>query len=115
MGFPGWRMNRTSLRFSGRDLLMFAHRGEGGLRESHLEKGEQEREGGLGPLVLVDPLRVQPVAAATVRGIVQRRLQIVAAEEPLEAALRLAAPFPLPREAMRLETGGERGLRFQRL
>src|SRR5437867_5283949 len=94
---------------------MLGHRCEGGLGEPHLEKGKQEREGRFGPLVLVNPLRVQAVPATSGGGVVEGGLEIIAAEEPLEAPLRLPAPLSLPRESVRLEAGGERGLGFERL
>ena len=58
----------------------------------HFGEGEVEGEDRLGALVFVDAVVVQAVAAAAGGGIVERQAEIVAAEEPLEGALRLARP-----------------------
>ena len=55
-----------------------------------------ERERRLGAFVLVERLAPEPVAAAAGREVVERLLQIVASEEPLERSRRPDAVL-LPR------------------
>ena len=58
----------------------------------HLTQCEEEREGGLGSLVLVDAVFLEAVAAAAGLGVVEFQAQVVAAQEPLEGEPRLLQP-----------------------
>ena len=81
----------------------------------HFGEGKVEGQGRFGALVFVDAVVVQAVAAAAGAGIVERQAEIVAAQKPLEGALRLARPRSILRGAKGLEAGGDHGLRLHRL
>jgi hypothetical protein len=67
---------------------MPGHAGE----TSHLHETEEIRQNRLPTPVLVDATRVQSVAAATGFRVNQRRLEIVAAQEPIESTHGMGFP-----------------------
>ena len=85
---PGWRLKSSALAHADRRLESgLAHRCADacGVEE---QRGAMERERRFGAFVLVQRLAAEPVAAAAGREVVERLLQAVAAEEPLERARR---------------------------
>ena len=63
----------------------------------HLRQRKQEGQGGFRSLVPVDPIYMQPIAAAAGLGRVEFESEIVPADEPVEGALRVFVP---PRRPM---------------
>ncbi len=85
------------------------------LRVVHFGQGKVEGERRFRALVFVDPIAVQPVAAAAGAGIIERKAEIVAAQEPLEGAPGLDQPCGILRDAKRFQAGGNHGLGLHRL
>ena len=97
IGLPGWRLEELARRSRCRRLesgLADGGADAGGVEE---ERGAMEGERRLGALVLVQRLAAEPVAAAAGREVVERLLQAVASEEPLERARRPDAVLGLAR------------------
>ena len=65
-------------------------------QRAHLRESEQIRHDGFAAPVLVRPLGMQAIAAASRFEIDQRHGQIVAAEKPCEGALRIGFPLGSP-------------------
>jgi hypothetical protein len=72
-----------------------AKRRQGAFEQVHLGERDEERERRFGPLVPVEPVLLEAVAAPTGAGVVQILAQIVAAEEPLEGGAGLPPSRPL--------------------
>ena len=89
--------------------------GQGVFLGGQFSERQLEREGGLRALILVRAVVVQAVAAAARGGIVKGNAKVVAAEEPLESATRLAPPEAVVGRAECFEAGGDHGLGFDRL
>lgn len=68
---------------------------------AHLGEGEQERERRLGTLVFVQAIRVETISATARRGIVERGVQAVFAEEPAERTRSMFSPDGVPGNASR--------------
>ena len=81
----------------------------------HLRQRKQKGQGGFGSLVPVDPVYMQPIAAAAGLRRVEFQAQIVPADEPVKGALRLFVPPEVRRGAIGFQTGGDRGLRLDGL
>src|SRR5688572_4911143 len=89
--------------------------GDGVLERLHFREGNQECQRRFRTLVLAQPVHVQPIPATPCAWIVQRESQIVSAQEPLESSVRLRDPKHVTRPVKRLDTGGYRHLRLDRL
>ena len=74
---------RAWVRRSGHYLRLAECR-QGAFQQVHLGQGEEEGERRFGPLVLVDAVLLEAVAAAAGAWVVELQAQVVAAEEPLE-------------------------------
>ena len=74
-----------------------------------------ERERRLGALVAVQRLAAEAVAAAAGREVVERQVQAVASEEPLERVARANAVLGLVRDRERHELGLDERGRVERL
>ena len=74
-----------------------------------------EGERRFGAFVHVDRFGAEPVAAAAGREVVERLLQAVASEEPLERARRSDAVLGLVRDCERGELGLDEPCRIERL
>ncbi len=74
------------------------------LDQLHVEQCEQERQGRLSALVLVDAIGVQAVAAATCARIVERQAAVVSAEESVEGSMCLMVPMPVAGQPVRFES-----------
>ena len=81
----------------------------------HLRQRKQEGQGGFRSLVPVDPIHVQPIAAAAGFGRVEFQSEIVPADEPVEGALRLFVPPEVRCGAIGFQTGRDRCLRLDGL
>src|SRR5438270_13453811 len=81
---------------------------DGPLGRAHLEEREQERERRLRPLVFVHAIGMEPIAATARDRIVERQLELVLPEEPIECAPRTRDPDAISRELMRVETRRDR-------
>src|SRR5580693_4103565 len=77
-------------------------------QRADFQQCHQERKGGFGSLVLVGTVGMQAVPAAAGHGIIERKLQIVIAKEPIEGRPSLAAPTAVPGCAVGLQTSGDR-------
>src|SRR5580692_2934081 len=84
-------------------------------QRADFQQCHQERKGGFGSLVLVGAVGMQAVPAAAGHGIIERKLQIVIAKEPIEGRPSLAAPTAVPGYAVGLQAGGNRSGGLQRL
>jgi hypothetical protein len=82
---------------------------------AHFQERHQEGERGFGALILIGAIGMQAIAASAGGGIVERDLQIVVAEEPIECAPRFLAPAILSRDAIGLQAGGDGGAGFDGL
>ena len=58
---------------------------------------------------------MQTISSTARRRVVNRKIKIVAAEEPVESAPRLLVPVLVARDPMRFEASGHHGLSFHRL
>ena len=67
------------------------------------------------PLVSIDAIHVQSVAAAAALGRIEFQPEIVPADEPVERALRLFIPPDIRRGAISFQTGRNHGLRLDGL
>src|SRR6266851_1503930 len=85
------------------------------LRQAHLRQRKQEGQGCFRSLVPVDPIHVQPIAAAACFGRVEFQSEIVPADEPVEGALRLLVPPEVRRGAIGFKTGRDHCLRLDGL
>jgi hypothetical protein len=56
----------------------------------HFGKGEVECQGRFGPLIFVDTVAVQTIAAAACAKVVERQPEVVATQKPLEGPFGLA-------------------------
>ena len=72
-----------------------------------------ESEGGFGALILVYPVLMQRVAAATRVRIVERLTEIVAIKKPVKAAARSPVPARIPSQCVRFHASGNHGVGFQ--
>ena len=106
-GHGGWRLLRDGDRFFKTRQYV--------LRQSHLRQRKQEGQGGFRSLVPVDPIHMQPIAAAACLGRVEFQSEIVPADEPVEGALRLFVPPDVRCGAIGFQTGRDRGLRLNGL
>ena len=88
---------------------------QGAFQQVHLGEGEEEGEGRFGPLVPVDPVLLEAVAAAAGARVVQLLAQVVAAEEPLEGGAGLVQPGGILGGPVRLQAGGDRRVGLDRL
>src|SRR5436305_1885093 len=80
---------------------------QGAFQQVPLGQREEEGEGRFGPLVAVDPVLLEPVAAAARGRVVQILAQVVAAEEPLEGGAGLGHPGGVLGGPVRLQAGGD--------
>ena len=87
----------------------------GAFQQLHLGERQQKGERRLGPLVLVDAIFLEAVAAAAGLGVVQLQAQVVAAEEPLEGEPGLVQPVGVVGGPVRLEAGRDGGVGLDRL
>ena len=102
IGFAGWRVNSSRAAHAGTDSrapLAIDGRQAGDIEQ---QRRAVEGERRLRPLVVVRRLVPEAVAAASGGEVVQRALQLVAAEEPIERVLR-------PDPVLRVRCDGERG------
>jgi len=85
------------------------------LYEPHFRLRQQKSQRGFRTLVLVAPVRVQPIAAAAALAGVEFQPQIVPAKEPVEGPLRLSVPPWVGRGTVCFQARRNRGLRLDRL
>src|SRR4030081_2225588 len=71
---------------------------------AHFEERHQEGKRRFRSLVLIGAVRVQAVAASTGAGIVERNLQVVISQKPIESGPRLFPPAAPSRCKIRLKT-----------
>ena len=83
--------------------------------EPHFRLRQQKSQRGFRTLVLVAPVRVQPIAAAAALAGVEFQPQIVPAKEPVEGPLRLSVPPWVGRGTVCFQARRNRGLRLDRL
>ena len=81
----------------------------------HLRQGKQEGQGRFRSLVPVDPIYMQPIAAAAGLGRVEFESEIVPADEPVKGALRLFIPPDVRCGAIGFQTGRDGCLRLNGL
>src|SRR5688572_24656299 len=86
---------------------------EGGGIEQQL--GTMEGECGFGALVLVEVGLAQTVAAASGREVVERAVEAIATQEPIERVARAPPVFPVPRRHERRELCLDERGRVERL
>ncbi len=102
-----WRLLRDSDRFvKARQHV---------LRKLHFRQGKQEGQGGFRSLVSVDPIHMQPIAAAPCLGRVKLESEIVPADEPVKSALCLLIPPDVRCGAVGFQTGRDCCLRINGL
>ena len=98
---------------------LFANRlletGERVLQRLHFRQRQQKGQRGFRALILAQPVHMEAVAAAAGAGIIQRQAQIIAAEKPLERAARFRHPEHVAGGVIRLDAGGNGGLRLDGL
>src|SRR5438128_1346401 len=92
--------------------LDLAQRGRRAFQQLHLPECQEEREGRLGSLILVDAVFLKAIAAAAALGVVEIESQVVAAQEPLEREPGLLEPGELLGGMVGLDAGrdGREGL-----
>ena len=98
-----------------RTLPRLAECRQGAFQQVHLGEGEQEGEGRFGPLVPVDPVLLEAVAAAAGAWVVEVLAQVVAAEEPLEGRAGLVQPGGVLGGPVGLQAGRDRRVGLDRL
>src|SRR6187397_1902379 len=76
-----------------------------------MEKGE----GRLCALVLVRPIRMQTITAATCRGIVDWQVQVVSPQKPFEGTAGFLVPSFFSGSLVSFQTGRDHGMWFDRL
>src|SRR5689334_13201125 len=91
-------------------MLFGPHKLKTVLGEPKLQQRLKKSERGLRALIFVRSVGVQTVATTAGRRIVNRTVQIVAPEEPLEDAPRLLAPAIIAGDPLRLQAGGNHRL-----
>ena len=96
-------------------ILRLSEGGRRALHQLHLAQRQQEGEGRLGPLVEVDAVLLEAVAAAAGLGVVEVQPQVVAAQEPLEGEPGLLEPGGVVGGVVGLEAGRDRGMGLDRL
>src|SRR6476646_3983169 len=79
------------------------------------QRRAMEGEGRLGTLVAVDVAAAEPVAAAARREVVQRPVQMVATQEPVERRVRAHAVLPIAGDVERRELSLDERGRVERL
>ena len=92
-----------------------AKRRQDAFQKLHFTQCEQEREGRFGPLVLVDAVFLQAIAAAAGLGVVKFQAQVITAQEPLKGQTGLLQPDGVFGGLKRVNAGRDRGEGFQRL
>ena len=95
--------------------MHLAEGGQGAFEQLHLAEREQEGQGRLGPLVQVDAVFLEAVAAAAGLGVVEVQPQVVAAQEPLEGEPGLLEPERVVGGVVGLEAGRDGGVGLDRL
>src|ERR1700722_14870170 len=81
----------------------------------HFQQCRQKRQRRFRALVLIGAVRMQAVAAAAGDGIIERKLQIVVAEEPVEGRPGFVAPAAVSSNAVCLQARRNRTGSFKRL
>src|ERR1700757_2904209 len=75
------------------------------LRQAHLRQRQQEGQRGFRPLVSVDPIDMQAIAAGPAFGRIELQAEVVPSDEPVESALRLLVPPDVRGHAISFQTG----------
>ena len=89
-GCPDIHRHWTHHGRGGEIRRLFLIRGET-LNAAHFGEGEQEGERRFRALVLVDPVDMQTIPAATALSIIERKTEVVAAMKPFECLAQPAA------------------------
>ena len=96
-------------------LAWFLKRLEVMLEQFHFAQRHQVGERRFSALIQVDAVGMQTIATTAGGGIVERKAQIVATEEPLEREPGLLVPFGVVGRAISFEAGGNGGVGLNRL
>src|SRR5205085_1690294 len=83
--------------------------------ELQLGKRQQERQGGLCSLILVDAVLLEAVAAAAGDGIVNLQPEVIVAQVPVEGVPGLLEPIAAVRGTVRRQTRRDRSVGIDRL
>src|SRR5256885_9110003 len=75
-------------------------------QRADFEGRHRERRRRFRSLVLISAIRVQAVAASSGAGIVERNLQVVISQKPIESGPRLFPPAAISRGKISLQTRG---------
>ena len=84
-------------------------------RDRQLKPGNDPGERTFGPLIHVEPVRVQPIAAAAGFGIEQADAEFVVAGEPTDRGPSLVEPARFAGDAVRLDARFDKRHRFDGL
>ena len=75
----------------------------------------EERQSRFGSLILIHPLRVEPVVAASARGVIERDAKIVVPKKPVESCPCILAPPLVSGNTISIKTCRNRAPGFHRL